>query len=65
MKKDTKFLINEIEGFKTMYHPNIVQLHEVITDEKQIHLIMQYLPGPTLDDPDKMPSQKDMWNYSR
>jgi hypothetical protein len=33
MNKDMKFLNNEIEALKVLYHPNIVRIHEVITDE--------------------------------
>ena len=49
MNEDKKFIVNEIEALKVLPHPNIVTLYEVITDDKRIHLVMDYLSGPSLD----------------
>lgn len=51
MKKFIKFKspkakemqLNEIEVLKELNHPNILSLHEIIWDEEQIFLILEFL----------------------
>ena len=45
-----KGTLNEMAVLKGMHHPHIVQLREVLDDQKEpnIYLVMQYLPGKNL-----------------
>ncbi len=45
-----KQLENEIAIMKKMWHPNIVQLYEIIDDpsSNKIYIVMEYIPGGTL-----------------
>lgn len=53
MAQEKSKQINEIEVLMKVCHPNIVQLFEVINNssksEKYLYLIMQYLPGKSME----------------
>ena len=41
-------LQTEIFALRTLKHPNIVQLYEVISDENIIYIVMEYVKGGDL-----------------
>lgn len=43
-------LVREIETWRHLMHPNIVQLYEVLTSETKIFLVMEYCNGGELLD---------------
>ena len=46
-KESSQIIINELKALKNLHHPNIVQIKEVINDQKdkRIYLIMQHMAG--------------------
>lgn len=50
--RDSKTIRYEIEALKTVKHPNVLHIHEIIDDEREnkIFLITDYLPEGTLED---------------
>jgi serine/threonine protein kinase len=40
----------EIETWRRMQHPNIVQLFEILTTETKIYMVMEYVEGGELFD---------------
>jgi serine/threonine-protein kinase len=51
----------EMEVLKNLLHPNIVEFYEVVEDDGQFHLIMEYIPGQNARDwvaslPERRPS---------
>ncbi|XP_069878982.1 sperm motility kinase 4A-like [Dipodomys merriami] len=49
-KRDIPFFANELDILKTVDHPNIVRLFEVVESEERIYLVMEYLDGGDLTD---------------
>ena len=49
-RKESQICINELIALKNLHHPNIVQIKEVINDQKdkRIYLIMQHMAGKDL-----------------
>jgi len=43
--------IAELEALKNIYHPNIIQLHEIIDDPSvdSLYLVMDLIQGGTLE----------------
>ncbi|XP_042541784.1 sperm motility kinase 2B-like [Dipodomys spectabilis] len=49
-KRDSSFFANELDILKTVDHPNIIRLFEVVESEERIYLVMEYLDGGDLAD---------------
>jgi serine/threonine protein kinase len=49
-RKESQLCLNELKVLKTLHHPHIVALKEVINDEKDknLYLIMQHMAGLNL-----------------
>jgi hypothetical protein len=43
-------LIQEFDIVKSLRHPNIVQMKEVFDEERELYLVMEYIPGGDLFD---------------
>lgn len=43
-------IIREIKILKSVRHPNVIQLYEIIETENQLYLIMEYSEGGELFD---------------
>ena len=43
-----KSVIREVSSLKRLDHPNIMKLYDVIDTQKQLFLIMEYVPGQML-----------------
>ena len=53
-----KSLFKEIEILKTISHPNIIKLYDVLEDEKHIYLVMEYISGGSLQQHLRIKSKK-------
>ena len=51
-RKESQLCINELKALKTLHHPNIVQIKEVINDsnDENLYLVMQHMSGKNLQD---------------
>ncbi len=49
VSKEDSFILDEIKILRTIDHPNIVKYFETYEDGKNIHIVMEYIPGSTLD----------------
>ncbi|XP_012871589.1 PREDICTED: sperm motility kinase 2B-like [Dipodomys ordii] len=49
-KRDSPFFANELDILKTVDHPNIIRLFEVVESEERIYLVMEYLDGGDVAD---------------
>jgi MAP/microtubule affinity-regulating kinase len=45
-----KRILSEISIFKTLHHPNIICLYQVLLTSKHVHLVTEFAPGGTLFD---------------
>ncbi|CAI2359722.1 unnamed protein product [Moneuplotes crassus] len=53
-----KALFKEIELLKSVSHPNLIKLYDVLEDEKHIYLIMEYISGGSLQQQMRARSKK-------
>lgn len=53
-----KALMKEVEILKSISHPNIVKLYDVIEDDRSIHLVMEYVNGGSLQQNLRLKSKK-------
>nr|XP_034339619.1 putative sperm motility kinase W [Arvicanthis niloticus] len=49
-EKHIKRILSEIEILKTLHHPNIICLYQVLITSKHVHLVTEFAPGGTLFD---------------
>ena len=47
-KKDLERIEKEIKYMKILNHPNIVKIYEIIEDENNFYIVMEYVPGGEL-----------------
>lgn len=51
-------LMKEVEILKSISHPNIIKLYDVIEDDRSIHLVMEYANGGSLQQNLRIKSKK-------
>lgn len=50
--------MKEVEILKSISHPNIIKLYDVIEDDRSIHLVMEYANGGSLQQNLRIKSKK-------
>ena len=50
--------MKEIEILKSISHPHIIKLYDVIEDDRHIHLVMEYVSGGSLQQHLRIKSKK-------